>query len=155
MPTENPYRPPDPETPLAVAPTASQPAVAGAGWGWVLGGSVIAAAVGVVGRLVRPLITGPVHYEAIAGLVLMIIACVVLLVRFRRFPRPQGIFFYITGTVAVWAAHASGWMLAHGEIWDDVVWLNLACCAVAALVGCVILFLPRLGSPVARDDSPD
>ncbi|QEG38923.1 hypothetical protein [Roseimaritima ulvae] len=145
MPSENPYQPPDPETPLAVAPTVGQPAVGGVGWWWVLGASVIAAIAGVVGRLVRPLISGPVHYEAIVGLVLMILVCVVLLVRFRKFPRPQGIFFYLTGTLAIWAAHVGGWMIAHGEIWADVVWVNLACNAVAALVGCVTLFLPRSG----------
>lgn len=142
---ENPYRPPDPETPLAVAPTSGGPAVGKTGWRWVLGASVLAATTGVAGRLIRPLITGPVHYEAIATLALMIIVCVVLLVRFRRFPRPQGIFFYITGTIAVWTAHALGWMIVHGEIWDDVVWLNLTCSAVATLVGCVILLLPRTG----------
>lgn len=140
---ENPYRPPEQATPLAVARESSQRPVAKIGWAWVLGTSMFAGTMGVVGRLVRPLISGPVHYEAIAGLALMIIACVVLLVRFRRFPRPQGVFLFITGTVAAWTAHAVGWMIAHGEIWDDVVWLNLASSAVAMLVGCVILLLPR------------
>ena len=84
--------------------------------------------VGAGSRYVRPLISGPIHYESlVAGLLLVLFSAIVAL-RFSAAPRPVTV---VTGlVVASWAAYATAWSVIHGSLWDDLM--------VAALTGAAV-----------------
>ena len=75
-------------------------------------------AVGAVSSYVRPMISGHVHYEAIASLVLLTLFFVCSLFICRRTARPMqwmGVVIVLT-----WITFFIGWSLVAQRMWDDM-----------------------------------
>jgi hypothetical protein len=57
---------------------------------WIAAAAFLALVSGVASRLVRPLFTGPVHYDALIGVALLVVLSAVLLTRFWLLPLRTG-----------------------------------------------------------------
>ena len=77
--------------------------------------------VGAAARLIRPLIDGPIHYEALGAVVLLCTACLLLLLGLRRIAYRRGALVYVIECSAVWACFAIGWIAVNGRVWDDIL----------------------------------
>lgn len=108
-------------------------------WAALLG--VAAFLTGVMSRFVRPMIPGPVHYEAIASMLVVIAMCVVMLILVIRLPIAQATVAIQSGVLLFWGMHLLGWSSVHGSFWGDMVGVSAACWVVSAIVAQMILFL--------------
>jgi hypothetical protein len=91
-----------------------------AGKSWVLPVTIVIGSFlfGMATRALRPLITGGIHYETLAGFILLIITSLALSLYHRR----RGLqFLYQLEIFALWAGFASGWSLIHGGVWEDLL----------------------------------
>ena len=79
--------------------------------------------VGAISSYVRPMISGPVHYEAIVSLLLLILFFVGSLFICLRTARPT----QWTGVVIVltWITFFIGWSLVAQRMWDDMAGVSV------------------------------
>ena len=108
---------------------------------WAITNTLLGGIVGAISRYVRPMIDGPIHYEAIVSTILMLLLCAVVAIQFavvkpfrwRRITVVSALIF------AAWLAYSIGWSIVHGSIWDDTIGAMLAGCLVS-LVGSLAIF---------------
>lgn len=88
--------------------------------------------IGVVSRALRPHIMGPVHYEAIVTLGLLVAVTLALVLSHRQ--SSHGLWPFQLEAFSLWAAFASGWSLMHGGVWTDLIAV-----AVPWWLGCAVV----------------
>ena len=97
------------------------------------------AVTGVVSRLCRPLIGGPIHYEAIAALLILVTFSLVL-VFVNRTTRPKlAHLLFQLENFSLSVGFACGWTIIQRGIWSDFIFVSLAQLACTALVGSLLL----------------
>lgn len=109
-----------------------------------------AALTGVVSRLVRPLISGPVHYEALATVVLLSVACLVLLLGLRQIAYRRAVVTYAIEVVALWGVFAVAWSIIDQRLRHDLVAVIGLFWAVSTAVGLFILWIIQKAYPPRR-----
>jgi len=95
--------------------------------------------VGAVSSYVRPMISGPVHYEAIVSLLLLVLFFVITL--FICLGQERPVKWTSVIIVVTWITYFAGWSLVAQRIWGDLVGVSVAGagCSLAAAVPLVIL----------------
>jgi len=140
----NPYRPPRASLEDATAANPDPPR--GSPWRVIALVGIAGLAVGVVSRQVRPLIRGPIHYDAVAAMALQVSLALAVVVAFRRRQLPGGILYLNLAIAALWGSFFVGWTVNHGHFWHDFVSVTTAFWIGSASVGSLMLFvLHRLG----------
>jgi hypothetical protein len=112
-------------------------------WGWLAGVGMLGCALGLASRAVRPFFGGPMHWEAIATLVLLFVLCAGFVLWLWREQRKAALLSYQIGTFALWAGHTVGWSLLHGFLWEDLLVLNAGSWLASAVVGSLLLLIPH------------
>ena len=91
-------------------------------------------AVGAISSYVRPMIPGPIHYEAIASLLLISLFLLIAIFTCLRTARPvQWMSLVILLT---WLSHFAGWSLVAWRVWADffaVTAVSIGCSLAIAL----------------------
>ena len=96
-------------------------------------------AVGVVSRLCRPLIVGPVHYEALISTAVLCLAAVLLVVlNCKTSPKLAHLCFQLEN-FSLWIGYASGWTVIQKSLWDDFVFVVLATNLCVGFAGSLLL----------------
>lgn len=96
---------------------------------------------GAVSSYVRPMISGPIHFEAIASLFLIILFLVIAMFFCIRTAGPLRWMSVVV--VLTWVSYYVSWSLVAQRVWDDMLWLMLAGVAVSLTVALPIVFLWR------------
>lgn len=110
---------------------------------WILYSAVVGFIVGVGSRYVRPMISGPVHYESLVAAVLLIVFLAVVVTRFSG-AQLRSLFPVSIGLVVVtWGAYFFGWSIVHGRFWDNLASAASMGALVSLVVVSVILFAVR------------
>ena len=99
--------------------------------------------VGMASRLMKPLVSGPVHFEALAAILLNVFFSLVLFGVVRRFPFIRALVALQIGLFVIWFAYLAGWSIMNGGLWDDVVGISAAMWIVSAFVGLGLLFVQK------------
>lgn len=109
---------------------------------------ILSLGVGLAARTIRPMIVGGIHYEALAALTVLSIACLVLLLGLRRIAyRRAATVFLIEGT-ALWLCFAAGWVIIGRRLWMDLLGVTAMFWASTVLPGLVLLWIvQRLWPP--------
>lgn len=110
---------------------------------WVVGVTLCGFVVGVASRIARDSVQGPVHYDALVALIVLAVMCVVVLIRFWRFPLAQGKRALQIALFCVWASFAMGWSVAHGGIWEDILGISAVGWIGSAIAGALALRIPH------------
>lgn len=110
---------------------------------WIAFFGVVALAIGIVSRLVRPMIDGPIHYESIVSGLLLIALCFVLLGLLKSFPFQRALVGLLIGLFAIWCGYFCGWTAVHGSVWDDLIAVAAMMWLVSSLTGSVILYIHK------------
>jgi hypothetical protein len=98
---------------------------------------VVGFVMGVGSRLLRDAVHGPIHYEAIASLAVLVILSASLAASHRG--ARTSIWLYELEAFSLWAAFLSGWSLVHGGVWSDALVAFGAWWLGAAVVGAFIV----------------
>jgi len=99
----------------------------------------VGGAVGVVSRLCRPLIVGPVHYEALVSTVVLCLAAVLLVVlNCKTSPKLAHLCFQLEN-FSLWTGYASGWTVIQKSLWDDLVFAVFAINLCVGFAGSLLL----------------
>ena len=96
-------------------------------------------AVGAVSSYVRPMISGHVHYEAIASLVLLILFFIISLFICLRTARPMqwmGVVIVLT-----WITFGTGWSLVAQRMWDDMAGVCVVGAGFSLVIALPLMFL--------------
>ncbi len=94
---------------------------------------------GIGSRVVRDWISGSVHYEAIASLVILVLFSMMLAFGHRR---TEGrVWLYQLEVFSVWAAYLAGWSLVNRSVWTDAVVTFGAWWLACAVVGTLLVAL--------------
>ena len=80
---------------------------------------------------------GPVHYEAIVALGILIVIALFLAINHRK--SSNGFWPFQLEIVSLWFAFAAGWSLVHGSIWGDIVSFTVAWWIGSALIGGIMV----------------
>jgi hypothetical protein len=102
---------------------------------WLIFSTIFGFAVGAGSRYVRPMITGPVHYESLVAGILLILYLVMASVRFSaadHHPR-----FVMALVVVIWGSYFTDWSIVHGHVWGNLVFAAL----MGALASLIIVVL--------------
>lgn len=103
--------------------------------------AVVTALLGVATGLVRPMIPGPVHYETIVSLLvvvpLVLLAWVFVL---RAVPWQRAGRWVVLGDVAICMAYWAGWSLLVRHLWDDNLVVMALYAVVAPALSCPLLW---------------
>ena len=111
---------------------------------------LFALGVGAAARAIRPLVRGGIHFEALAAVVLLSVACLVLVLGLRRIAyRGAAPTFAIEGT-ALWLAFAVGWMIVGQRIWGDLIGITAMFWASTVFPGLVVLWVIQRVWPPRR-----
>lgn len=93
-------------------------------------------AIGNVSRLARPFLkVGPVHYDALVALVLLLLISIWLVFDASLEQPRTAMIRYCLNSIAFWASFVSGWSFVHGHAWDDLLGFSLVWCAGCCVVG--------------------
>ena len=143
MSNANPYRPPRASLEQTTASKEIAPKTKAAdrvAWGVMIGVGVFGSFVGALSRTVRPMISGPTHYEMMATMFVLTMTMLGLLAYFGRS------MFFATAMVNVnfafallWFGFFVGWTIVHGKIWDDMVGVSLFFWFGSAVIGSLTL----------------
>jgi len=121
---------------------------------------LLALGVGMAARAILPRISGGVHYEALAAIIVLSVACLVLVLGLRRIAyRRASAVFVIEGT-ALWLCFAVGWVIIGRRLWMDLLQVTGMFGVSTVLPGLLVLWLiqrcwpPRLSvsCPVCEYD---
>ena len=96
-------------------------------------------AVGAVSSYVRPMISGPVHYEAIASLLLLTLFFVSSLFICLRTARPiqwAGVVIVLT-----WITFFGGWSWVAQRMWDDMAGVCVVGAGFSLAIALPLMFL--------------
>ena len=91
---------------------------------------VVGFALGAISRVARDWFTGPIHYEAVASLFVLVLISLVLAL--RRPSLGARTWLYQLEVLSLWAAYLSAWSLVNRAVWSDAVvtfsawWLGCA-----------------------------
>ncbi len=121
MPESNPYHPPREKAEHAVI--LSDPELTGIAWRKLCLMGCSGLFVGVTSRLARQLVPGPIHYEAIAAMVVLIALVLAVIYTFRRWPLYDALINMDLAITMLWGSFFIGWTIIHGEIWVDFIFL--------------------------------
>ena len=80
--------------------------------------------VGFVSRTVRPLIDGPIHYEAIAEMGFKMLVSILLLWVSIRSKAERPIQWLAIAILALWLGSTLGWSAAERGVWTDYLVVN-------------------------------
>ena len=94
-------------------------------------------AVGAVSSYVRPMISGPVHYEAIASLMLLTLFFVSSLFICLRTARP----IQWGGIVLTWITFFGGWSWVAQRMWDDMAGVCVVGAGFSLAIALPLMFL--------------
>ena len=95
--------------------------------------------VGLVSRICRPLIVGPVHYEALVSTAVLFLSALLLVFANRKMtPRLAHLYFQLEN-FSLWAGYACGWTIVQKSIWDDLVVVVLSISVCVGFVGSLLL----------------
>ena len=97
--------------------------------------------VGAVSSYVRPMISGPVHFEAIVSLLLLVMFFVVTLVISLATARPM--LWTSVAIVLTWLAYFVGWSLVAQRMWDDMIVVCATGIVCSLTVALPLVFLLR------------
>ncbi len=112
---------------------------------WALSISVFGLGLGMAERWVRPMITGPVHYEALIGLLLKIIVCLLVLGMHLRYqPRKTALLSLQISYFGFWWSCMVGWTFVNKLIFDDLLFVMGLCWFISALIGGIVVFVMLL-----------
>jgi len=73
----------------------------------------------------------------------MYLLCVVLAVRFWRFPLRAALLSVEIGLFCMWSALLVGWSLIHGSVWDELAKVILVGWLSSAAVALVVMMFPH------------
>lgn len=91
---------------------------------------------GVITRSLRPLFSGPTHWESLIALIVLIGLTLMLALFHRRKGFQLG---FQLENFAFWAGWVSGWCIVHGHVWSDVLGVTLIWWLVCAVVGGLVV----------------
>ncbi len=119
----------------------------------LLGVLFLATLVGVGARALRPVLSvGSVHYEALAAIVVLSLACLALLLQLRRIVyRRAAVVFLLEGT-ALWICFGLGWVIVGRRLWGDLLAVVLMFWSFTVPPGLLLLLIiqrvwpPRLST---------
>ncbi|MEE2937189.1 MAG: hypothetical protein VYA84_14485 [Planctomycetota bacterium] len=139
MPESNPYQPPRVKAEHAVK--LSQPEFTGIAWRKILaiGGSGLL--VGVTSRLARQLVPEPIHYEAIAAMVVLIASVLAVIYAFRRWSLYEALINTDLAITMLWGSFFIGWTIIHGEFWDDFILLAAMSWLGSITIGSLLIYV--------------
>ena len=92
---------------------------------------------GAASRVIRDAIPGPVHYEAIVSLAVLVVVSALLAFSHRR--ARNSMWVYQLEVFSLWAAFESGWSLVNGGIWSDALFAFGAWWLGCAVLGAVLV----------------
>jgi hypothetical protein len=136
MAEQNPYQPPQAAIDRPAEPTSMPLAV-----GWIVTFAAGGFLIGLASRTVRPYISGPVHYEMLVALGLLIGLALAAIYRFRKLPLRTALRCFNLAMFSLWAAFAIGWTVIHRGFWDDLVGMTAAFWIGSAVIGSILLKL--------------
>ena len=110
---------------------------------WVAGLSFVAFLIGAGSRLVRPFVSGAIHYEMLGVLVGMACLCGILVLRLWRFPLRIALLSVEVGLICMWSAQLLGWSLVHGSFWDDIAGVTLVCWLLSSSIAVGVTLIPH------------
>ena len=142
MPESNPYQPPRAKAEHAVK--LSEPELTGIAWRKIclIGGSGLL--VGVTSRLARQLVPGPIHYEAIASMVVLIALVLAVIYAFRRWPLHEALINTDLAITILWGSFFIGWTMIHGEFWGDFILLTAMSWFGSITIGSLLIYVLKL-----------
>ena len=138
MSNPNPYRPP--KSPAERVTLREVVSPTGLAWKLILTVSIISLLVGLISRYVRPMITGPIHYEMIVAIFIQISLVLGVLWVSRHRPLRDGIISANLAIAAVWGAFFIGGSVVHGTVWGDVVGLTAVFWVASAIFGSLAMY---------------
>lgn len=99
--------------------------------------------IGVVSSFVRPMLSGPMHPEAIGSLMLLILIALFGVAHHAGSGPGRGVIVFELEMVSLWAAFVFGWSLVHGSLWSDFVAFGIVGWLGSAVGGLVLIPLVR------------
>jgi hypothetical protein len=123
MTESNPYQPP--ESPVERVRQEDIWPSSGLAWRPLLLMALMGLLVGFVSRSVRPMITGPIHYEMIGVIFWQGSWILASLVVFWKMGLRRGILHVNLGIAAIWWAFFLGWSIRHRGVWDDLIGMTI------------------------------
>ena len=109
---------------------------------WIVSSAMVfGLVVGAVSSYVRPMISGPVHFEAIVSLLLLVMFFVVTLVISLATARPM--LWTSVAIVLTWLAYFVGWSLVAQRMWDDMIGVCATGIVCSLTVALPLVFLLR------------
>lgn len=104
---------------------------------------VAAFIVGMGSRYIRSSFQGPVHWEFIISLTVLLIGSLYLALRNRS---AGSAWIFQLELLALWLAFASGWTAVHGSVWSDLVVVIALYWFGCAVVGALIVTVAKKSS---------
>ncbi|MDG2223742.1 MAG: hypothetical protein P8L85_20355 [Rubripirellula sp.] len=134
----NPYQPPGVKIDQAVRLNDATPT----GIAWLKIWLVAAASlfVGVISRLARELVRGPIHFEAIAATVVQIALVLAVIYTFRRWRLRDGIINVNLAITMIWWAFLIGWTFIHRKLWDDFIFMVAIFWLGSVTIGSLLIY---------------
>jgi hypothetical protein len=114
---------------------------------------LFALGVGMGARSIRPLITGGVHYESLAAIILLSAACLFLLLGLRRMSYRQASVVFVIEATALWLCFAAGWIIIGRRLWMDLFAVTGAFWVFTVIPGLVLLWAIQRCWPPRRSMS--
>jgi hypothetical protein len=111
---------------------------------------LLALVVGIVARWVRPMITGGVHYEALAAVILLSAVCLVLLLGLRRISYRRAAAVFAIEATALWLCFALGWVIVGWRLWGDLFGVTAMFWVSTVPPGLLVLWLIQKAWPPHR-----
>ncbi|MEM8671354.1 MAG: hypothetical protein AAGG48_27790 [Planctomycetota bacterium] len=109
---------------------------------WLFGGvGFLSLIVGIVSRHVRPMIVGPIHYDALVALILEIAMILVAIFLLRRRKTRDAIIYLNIALAAIWPLFSVGWTIRHGAVWNDFVGVVSAFWLGSAVFGSLVMYV--------------
>ncbi len=139
MAEQNPYQPPQAAVDQVAEPVKPTPMSRVVAVGWIVTFAAGGFLIGLISRTVRPYISGPVHYEMLVALGLLIGLALAAIYRFRALQYIRGLMFLNLALFALWAAFATGWSLIDRRLWDDLIGMAAALWLGSAVIGSILL----------------
>lgn len=138
----NPYRPPQTRGATPPRPSADDGDPMAITMGWFALVLIAALLIGAASRTIRPLVPGPVHYEAIGEMMFKAALSIAMLLRVWNMPLLKRLLAYGAGQLCLWGGAITGWSFVHRQIWDDAVKVAVVGWAIATVVGWACLMIP-------------
>ena len=112
------------------------------------------AVAGGISAYVRPMIQGPIHYEMLASMFIVLpLIVLALVISMRRTPWRHVTRHLLFAIFATCFAFTAGWAAVQARMWDDMFWVMLVYGLIAAAVAWLLLFVMQYFFPLISGPS--